>query len=260
MKKWLLFLATSILAMSFVWHKKKEFTPPGCIQLNDSLYIDETEITNLSWLEYEIWNKNMYGKNSPQHLASMPDTTVWQSKLTYNQPYVQYYYRHPAYKNYPVVGVSYDQAKAFCLWRTERVKEFLSIAKKFGQMNFEYRLPNKQEWENAVSNSVGFMNHQGRDKGGMPKLNCILTGDTIHQQYENSDITAPVNAYWKNNFGIYNMLGNVSEMVLEKGISKGGSWIHHLEDCRPGKDQVYEKPEPWLGFRCVCVVKKKNNY
>jgi len=51
------------------------------------------------------------------------------------------------------------------------------------------------------------------------------------------------------------MIGNVSEMVLEKGISKGGSWRNILEECRVGKDILYTKSEAWLGFRCVCILK-----
>jgi hypothetical protein len=54
------------------------------------------------------------------------------------------------------------------------------------------------------------------------------------------------------------MIGNVSEMVLEKGISKGGSWRNILEECRVGKDIPYEKPSAMLGFRCICIFKLKN--
>ena len=69
------------------------------------------------------------------------------------------------------------------------------------------------------------------------------------------DVTAPVYSYWPNSFNLYNMIGNVSEMVLEKGISKGGSWRNILEECRVGKDILYTKSEAWLGFRCVCILK-----
>ena len=55
------------------------------------------------------------------------------------------------------------------------------------------------------------------------------------------------------------MLGNVSEMVAEKGITKGGGWKNNLEECRVGKDQVCTKPNSWTGFRCICVIKKSSN-
>ena len=74
-----------------------------------------------------------------------------------------------------------------------------------------------------------------------------------------ADVTAPVSAYYKNWFGIYNMLGNVSEMVIEEGISKGGSWRNRIEGCRVGKDLEYNKPTAWLGFRCVCIKQTGKN-
>jgi len=73
---------------------------------------------------------------------------------------------------------------------------------------------------------------------------------------DNADVTAPVYSYWKNWFGLFNAIGNVAEMISEKGICKGGSWHHEFEDCRAGKDIPYDKTKAWLGFRCVCVVKK----
>ncbi|MGZ4082766.1 MAG: gliding motility lipoprotein GldJ, partial [Bacteroidia bacterium] len=58
---------------------------------------------------------------------ALPDTLVWREKLAYNEPYVDYYLRHPAYRDYPVVGVSWLQANDFCTWRTDRVNEFILI-------------------------------------------------------------------------------------------------------------------------------------
>lgn len=77
----------------------------------------------------------------------------------------------------------------------------------------------------------------------------------MHAPYP--DVTAPVNSYEKN--FIYNLLGNVAEMIQEKGICKGGGWRNKLEECRVGKDQEYTKPNSWTGFRCVCVIKKSSN-
>ena len=122
-------IALAALCLSFT--KEKPFTPPGTVQINDTLFADETEISNFSWQEYEFWNASIYGKNSKEHLATLPDTLVWREKNSHNEPYVQYYYRHPAYKEFPVVGISYEQAVAFCKWRTERVKTHLTSKKDF---------------------------------------------------------------------------------------------------------------------------------
>jgi formylglycine-generating enzyme required for sulfatase activity len=123
MKKIILTLTTiSIIALSFT-KKIKQFIPPGTVQINDTLFADKCEITNFAWQEYEFFIKTKYGSLSKEHIAVLPDTTCWREKLSHNEPYVKYYYRHVAYRQYPVVGISYDQAKAFCKWRTERVKE-----------------------------------------------------------------------------------------------------------------------------------------
>ena len=258
LKSILLSISFAVIGLSFV--KKKPFIPPGTVQINDTLFADETEISNFAWQEYEYWNKAIYGVNSKEHLATLPDTLVWIEKLAYNEPYVKYYYRHPAYKNYPVVGISYEQAKAFCKWRTERVKSFLTIKKDFKNQNFEYRLPTKSEWEKLAETSTNFLNNNGKNNKGVYQINCIhiidSAGTKKYDYIENADVTTPVKSYIKNHFELYNLLGNVAEMVNEKGICKGGSWRNRLEECRVGKDMEYSKPTAWLGFRCVCVIRK----
>jgi formylglycine-generating enzyme required for sulfatase activity len=258
LKSIILIISFAALCLSFV--KKKPFIPPGTVQINDTLFADETEISNFAWQEYEYWNKAIYGVNSKEHLATLPDTLVWIEKLAYNEPYVKYYYRHPAYKNYPVVGISYEQAVAYCKWRTERVKAFMTLGKKFQYRDFEYRLPKKTEWEKLAEFSTHVLNNNGKNEKGKYQLNCVNplpNGDCMNAKYP--DVTAPVKSYSKSLYGLYNMLGNVAEMVNEKGISKGGGWRNNLEECRVGKDAGYTKPTAWLGFRCVCVVKNKGN-
>jgi len=255
-----LILTLTLLTIFSFTPSKKEFTPPGTVRINDTLYADETEVSNFSWTEYELWVFTKYGKNSKEYKAVLPDTLVWKRDLSYNEPYVKYYYRHPAYRDYPLVGVSYEQAVEFCKWRTERVKDFLSKAKKYDQMNFYYRLPSKAEWELLSYGGRSEFSNKGRNEKKQMKMN--ITRDTIQYKgdlgymNDNADVTAPVCSYWKNFFGLYNMIGNVAEMVQEKGISKGGGWRSNFEDCRVGKDIPYTNTEAWLGFRCVCVVKK----
>jgi len=250
-------LGIVLLTASFKINSKKEFIPPGTVQINDTLFADETEISNLSWQEFEYWTKAIYGTNSKEHLATLPDTLVWRDKSAYNEPYVQYYYRHPAYKNFPVVGISYDQALAYCKWRTERVKAFMTVAKKFKYIDFEYRLPSKTEWEKLAEFSMNVLRNNGKNEKGIYLLNCIHPDTITVKGPPYPDVTAPVKSYQKSLFGLYNMLGNVAEMVNEKGICKGGGWRNMPEACRVGKDQEYTKPSAWVGFRCVCVINKK---
>ena len=260
MKTLFIYLSIAIIGLSFI--KQKEFIPPGTVQINDTLFADETEVSNVSWREFEFWTAQVYGKNSKEYLAVLPDTMVWREKLSNNEPYVIHYYRHAAYKDYPVVGISYEQAMAFCKWRTARVKMFLSIKKDFKNQDINYRLPTKTEWELLASASLNVFNNNGVDEKGNSKLNCIIPIDSItikeknKHMHTNADVTAYVYSYTKNNFGLYNMIGNVAEMTSEKSICKGGAWNNRLEQVRIGKDINYTKPSSTIGFRCVCVIKK----
>ena len=93
-----------------------------------SFYLDETEVRNVDYLEYLYWINRVYGQSYPEvYKKALPDTLVWRDKLGYNEPFVESYLRHPAYRNYPVVGVSWTQANDFCVWRTDRVNERILI-------------------------------------------------------------------------------------------------------------------------------------
>ena len=97
-----------------------------------SFYMDKYEVTNIAWREYLEWNTIVFGTTKPELVkALLPDTTVWRDEMAYNEPYEEYYFRHPAYSFYPVVGVSWEQAMAYCQWRTDRVNEQLMVSNKF---------------------------------------------------------------------------------------------------------------------------------
>jgi formylglycine-generating enzyme required for sulfatase activity len=158
-----LLVISCFLTVSFSSAKPKKFIPPGTVQITETFFADECEIDNLAWLEYEYWTKIKYGYKSPEHILTLPDTLVNREPLTWSQPYVEYYYRHPAYRNYPVIGVSFEQVLAYCKWRTERVKEFWALSNKT-EINFEYRLPTKAEWEMLSLNGAGYLDDNGKDK------------------------------------------------------------------------------------------------
>jgi sulfatase modifying factor 1 len=83
-----------------------------------SFYMDETEVSNQDWLDYLHWIRTSFTDYEVYYNA-LPDTLVWRSPLSYNEPYVDQYLRHPAYQDYPVVGVSWDQVQDYCIFRTD---------------------------------------------------------------------------------------------------------------------------------------------
>ena len=88
-----------------------------------SFYMDQTEVRNVDYREYLNWLERVFVDQPEVHKNALPDTLVWRSKMAYNEPYVKYYLRHPAYNNYPVVGVNWVQANDYTTWRTDRVNE-----------------------------------------------------------------------------------------------------------------------------------------
>ena len=92
-----------------------------------SFYMDETEVTNKMYLEYLVWVKAVFPPEEANYKniydGALPDTLVWRSRLGYNETMTNNYLRHPAYANYPVVGVNWVQAVEFSKWRTNRVNE-----------------------------------------------------------------------------------------------------------------------------------------
>ncbi len=250
-----------------------------------SFYMDETEVSNFSYVEYLFWTSRVFGPVFPDiYFKALPDTLVWREKLAYNEPFVEYYLRHPAYRDYPVVGVNWLQANDFCAWRTDRVNEFILVreglldhtpnpsdqdyfsteaylsGKWQGQLKRKlpsmdannperdvrmedgiflpkYRLPTEAEWEYAayglIGNTIGeritdrriypWNGHGVRNATdkylGQINANFVRgAGDymgTAGFLNDNADVTAPVYSYWPNDYGLYNMSGNVCEWVMD---------------------------------------------
>jgi formylglycine-generating enzyme len=105
----------------FDWNNK-----PRTVTVS-SFYMDETEVKNIDYREYLFWLRRVYVDYPEVYRRALPDTLVWRSPMGFNDPYVQYYFRHPSYNNYPVVGVSWIKANDYCLWRSDRVNEQLLI-------------------------------------------------------------------------------------------------------------------------------------
>ncbi len=266
-----------------------------------SFYMDETEVTNLMYLEYLDWIKQVFPPSDENYRriydGAVPDTLVWRNRLGYNEVMTNNYLRHPAYAEYPVVGVSWVQAVEFSNWRTDRVNELIleeegitvrnarydvepgqtfstetylnsptltyggndsitrggkrseSLAKKSkdstnlfvqrkdGLLMPDYRLPTEAEWEYAALGLIGLRNYNvyrgrkkypwdgqytrsGKRRSRGDQLANFKQGDGDYGGIagwsdDGADITAQVKSYEPNDYGLYDMAGNVAEWVAD---------------------------------------------
>lgn len=107
-------------------------TTPQRVQVR-SFYMDEAEVTNKEYIFYLEWLEKVYPPDDENYkhiyASALPDTLVWRDRLGYNETLVETYLRHPAYAEYPVVGVSWVQASDYCKWRTNRANEKILMDK-----------------------------------------------------------------------------------------------------------------------------------
>jgi gliding motility-associated lipoprotein GldJ len=130
-----------------------------------SFFMDQTEVRNVDYREYLHWIRRVFIDYPEVYRNAVPDSLVWRSALAFNEPYVEYYFRHPAYNEYPVVGVNWLQANDYCIWRTDRVNEMRLIDEGILDMD-----PNQVGRENFNTGAYLAGQYEGLVKENLPSL------------------------------------------------------------------------------------------
>jgi len=161
-----------------------------------SFFMDETEVANIHYREYVYWTTRTYGSDYPELVAkTLPDTQTWRRALQFNEPMVEFYFRHAAYNNYPVVGVTWDQASQYCKWRTDRINELILIQRGYLKKN-----PFQVSEDNF--NTRTYIAGQYEGLAGVKKRDIDPTGTKKRNiRYEDGILTAdyrlPTEAEWE---------------------------------------------------------------
>jgi gliding motility-associated lipoprotein GldJ len=162
----------------------------------DSYYIDEVAVSNVNYREYLHWLRRVFTSYPSVHRNALPDTLVWRNPMAYNEPYVRTYFRHPAFNDYPVVGVSWRQANDFCLWRTDRVNELLLIRKGILKMDLDQRDANSFNTEAYLMNE-----YEGVVLRNLPDLSSPVRGATRPVAFDDGillpNYRLPTEAEWE---------------------------------------------------------------
>lgn len=245
----------------------------------DSSYVDENGIIHNVTLTHPLVSRKDLISN--KIVAVYPDTISWirDFQYSYNDPKMKMYFSHKGFSQYPVVGVSWEQATAFCQWRTNLFNGSHLIK---GQ---DYRLPTEAEWEYAARGGKSLALYPWGGNYVRDGKGCFLANfKPMRGSYtdDTGSTTLKVGSFAPNDYGLYDMAGNVSEWtstawgsnstlindmnpsfqynaknddpaILKRKVIKGGSWkdIAYYLQCGVSTYEYQFESRPYIGFRCV---------
>lgn len=272
---------------SFTMGQADQDVMAGRINMNKRVtispfYMDDTEISNH---EYRMFVNSLLADSisilgEEAIMAKYhPDTTVWTKDFTYHNgdPMTEYYFSNPQFDTYPVVGVSWDAAQKFCEWRTNLYNTYRAENDMFRSPRF--RLPSQSEWEWAARGGKEGAKYPWGNPYIANGKGCLLANFKPYRGNYRADgypYTAPVDAYNANEYGLYNMAGNVAEWCQDayseaympitwdlnpvyndleepRKVIKGGSWkdVAYYLETGTTTFEYQDETRAYIGFRCV---------
>ena len=254
--------------------------PPGSTSRVDTFWVDENGGIRDSTIIRPL--KSPKDLRTDKIICIYPDTLVWARdfQFSYNDPLLHMYFSHPGYLDYPVVGVTWEQAHAFCSWRSKFFDQHSSVRA------CEYRLPSESEWEYAARGGRRMAMYPWGSNYARDSKGCFFANFKPYRGSYVDDTgttTMKVAQFRPNDFGLYDMAGNVSEWtnsayqssanthihdlnpdynymsrkadppILKRKVVKGGSWkdISYFMQCGVRTYEYQYESRPYIGFRCV---------
>ncbi|GGG35717.1 gliding motility lipoprotein GldK [Croceivirga lutea] len=281
--------------IDLVW-ETDEYIDEYYAEIMDSIYLSEEETYNgqrtinvkqlkykYNWMDIEAAARAKSGKRSDfirkEVLPIYPDTTVWirDFEYSYNEPMHNDYFWHDAYSDYPVVGVNWQQAKAFCHWRTK----FKNDDQKSRGRQFvnQFRLPTEAEWEYAARGGIEGGTYPWGGPYVISDTGCFMANFKPQRGDYAADAalyTVEAKSYEPNDFNLYNMAGNVSEWTNssydpaayefvstmnpnagsgqnKRKVIRGGSWkdVAYFLQVSTRDYEYQDSARSYIGFRTV---------
>lgn len=259
-KTLIILLIVLIITAAFSGSKEEKYilkfgfkpVPAGALTMSGQtsavhrFYMFETEVTNNQYAQFLDYLLKK-GRTEDYNTCRV-DSTGWNKALHFENTYPVDYHLTPEFADYPVVNISYEAANLFCAWLENKIEKKVSTV--------DVRLPTAEEWMYAAQGGKADAAYPwenistgGKNDFELCNYNSPNDGTCLATNYAKS--------YFANAYGLYNMSGNVAEMLNEKGNTKGGSWNSTIQQMMIGANDEYKNinpPSAYIGFRPVAVI------